>query len=358
MWDMWWTKWHWGRFLEYFTFPLPISFHQSCILIYHPGLVLYATIIWTLARWRSGVREEMSVKGGRDANRPTYCVRHQFRTYSPLRCLSPIGSLAQSMGVGFILSYWWTNGTELQSSTYRLFPIYTGFPAGGLFCCPPACLQVFAELISSTLNMEAICSSETSVKTQWTTRRHISEDDTLHIRHYKVSTECFDSGSSCWSILPPPFNSSDFSISQNPQDESGALYNRIIWGGSTMGLGPTPPRNKYQHTMLKPTLDRQFSFQRVQQHISYQFKARKTPQKKKRRIIGIFSKDVKGSGRGLMRYYPSIYPEWLRNITRNLSQVGRCTDRESNPASPERKSEKIRFSVRSIVWVDNTIHVV
>jgi hypothetical protein len=38
----------------------------------------------------------------------------------------------------------------------------------------------FAEPISSTLKMEAICSSETSVKTQRTTRRHIPEDYTLH----------------------------------------------------------------------------------------------------------------------------------------------------------------------------------
>jgi hypothetical protein len=37
----------------------------------------------------------------------------------------------------------------------------------------------FDELISSTLKMEAICSSETSVETQRTTRRHIPEDDTL-----------------------------------------------------------------------------------------------------------------------------------------------------------------------------------
>jgi hypothetical protein len=37
------------------------------------------------------------------------------------------------------------------------------------------------ELTSSTLKMEAICSSETSVETQRTTRRHIPEDDTLHI---------------------------------------------------------------------------------------------------------------------------------------------------------------------------------
>jgi hypothetical protein len=38
----------------------------------------------------------------------------------------------------------------------------------------------FAEPISSTVKMEAICSSETSVETQRTTRRHIPEDDTLH----------------------------------------------------------------------------------------------------------------------------------------------------------------------------------
>jgi hypothetical protein len=42
-----------------------------------------------------------------------------------------------------------------------------------------ACLLDFAELISSSLKMEAICSSETSVVTRRTTRRHISEDDTL-----------------------------------------------------------------------------------------------------------------------------------------------------------------------------------
>jgi hypothetical protein len=38
----------------------------------------------------------------------------------------------------------------------------------------------FAEPISSTLNMEAICSSETLVETQRTTWRHIPDDDTLH----------------------------------------------------------------------------------------------------------------------------------------------------------------------------------
>jgi hypothetical protein len=38
----------------------------------------------------------------------------------------------------------------------------------------------FAEPISLTLKMEAICSSEKSVETQRTTRRHISEDGTLY----------------------------------------------------------------------------------------------------------------------------------------------------------------------------------
>jgi hypothetical protein len=38
---------------------------------------------------------------------------------------------------------------------------------------------LLAEPFSSTLKMEAIRSSETSVETQQTTRRHIPEDDTL-----------------------------------------------------------------------------------------------------------------------------------------------------------------------------------
>jgi hypothetical protein len=32
MWDLWWTKWQWDRiFLEYFGFPLSISFHRCSI---------------------------------------------------------------------------------------------------------------------------------------------------------------------------------------------------------------------------------------------------------------------------------------------------------------------------------------
>jgi hypothetical protein len=39
--------------------------------------------------------------------------------------------------------------------------------------------RLLTEIISSTLKMEAICTSETSVSTQQTTRRHIPEDGTL-----------------------------------------------------------------------------------------------------------------------------------------------------------------------------------
>jgi hypothetical protein len=32
MWDLWWTKWHWDRFVpEYFGFPLSVSFHRYSI---------------------------------------------------------------------------------------------------------------------------------------------------------------------------------------------------------------------------------------------------------------------------------------------------------------------------------------
>jgi hypothetical protein len=53
-------------------------------------------------------------------------------------------------------------------------------------------LAGFAKLISSTLKMEAICSSETSLETQRTTRRHIPEYDTIHnhrcenLKFYKI----------------------------------------------------------------------------------------------------------------------------------------------------------------------------
>jgi hypothetical protein len=48
------------------------------------------------------------------------------------------------------------------------------------FCLLPAYLLALAEIISSTLKMEAICFSGTSVATQQTTWRHIPDDDTLY----------------------------------------------------------------------------------------------------------------------------------------------------------------------------------
>jgi len=37
MWDLWWTKLYWGLFcLEFFGFPLSLSFHQwSTIIVHH-----------------------------------------------------------------------------------------------------------------------------------------------------------------------------------------------------------------------------------------------------------------------------------------------------------------------------------
>jgi hypothetical protein len=47
------------------------------------------------------------------------------------------------------------------------------------FCLPPASRWFLAKLIFSTLKMEAVCSSETPVDTQRTTRRYSPEDGTL-----------------------------------------------------------------------------------------------------------------------------------------------------------------------------------
>jgi hypothetical protein len=45
---------------------------------------------------------------------------------------------------------------------------------------PPAFTLVSCLAYSSTLKMEATCSSKMSVHFQWTTRQHIPEDSTLH----------------------------------------------------------------------------------------------------------------------------------------------------------------------------------
>jgi len=44
MWDFWWTKRHWDRFIfEQFRFPLSVSFHQcSRFIFYHPWCIITA----------------------------------------------------------------------------------------------------------------------------------------------------------------------------------------------------------------------------------------------------------------------------------------------------------------------------
>jgi hypothetical protein len=42
MWDLWWTKWHWGRFSRSTSISSANSHSTDCstfIIIYHPGLV-------------------------------------------------------------------------------------------------------------------------------------------------------------------------------------------------------------------------------------------------------------------------------------------------------------------------------
>jgi hypothetical protein len=42
MWDLWWTKWHWGRFSPSISLSPANSLSTDCstfIIIYHPGLV-------------------------------------------------------------------------------------------------------------------------------------------------------------------------------------------------------------------------------------------------------------------------------------------------------------------------------
>jgi hypothetical protein len=48
------------------------------------------------------------------------------------------------------------------------------------FSLPLAFMLICCSSYSSTLKMEAICSSEMSVDFQWSTRRYILEDSTLH----------------------------------------------------------------------------------------------------------------------------------------------------------------------------------
>jgi hypothetical protein len=67
--------------------------------------------------------------------------------------------------------FWGTYRIHLQGRINN----FSKKPACHLLAC-----WFLAEIISSTLKMEAICSSETSVDTQRTTKRYIPEVDTLN----------------------------------------------------------------------------------------------------------------------------------------------------------------------------------
>jgi hypothetical protein len=97
-----------------------------------------------------------------------------------------------------------------------------------------------AQLIFSTLKMEAICSSETSVGTQRTTRRHIPEDDTLHNRrcgNLKSYVFCLLSGRRVptfrMDVLPP--------ISSFRAEDAGGMFFQCWY----------PPTR--QHDIINPT---------------------------------------------------------------------------------------------------------
>jgi hypothetical protein len=63
-------------------------------------------------------------------------------------------------------------------------------------CLPPALIPVSCSAYSSTLNMEAICFTETSVDFQRTTRRYIP-DGTLH-NHRCENLESYIVSPSLW----------------------------------------------------------------------------------------------------------------------------------------------------------------
>jgi hypothetical protein len=54
MWDLWWTKWHWGKFSPSTSVSPANSHSTDCatfiIIIYHPGLVQQAKVVTDVAR--------------------------------------------------------------------------------------------------------------------------------------------------------------------------------------------------------------------------------------------------------------------------------------------------------------------
>jgi hypothetical protein len=73
---------------------------------------------------------------------------------------------------------YWTFLNIVQALKWRV--LSSGFILVHKLCLPPAFTLVSCSAYSSTLKMEAICSSETSVDFQRTTRRYIPEDSNIY----------------------------------------------------------------------------------------------------------------------------------------------------------------------------------
>jgi hypothetical protein len=102
--------------------------------------------------------------------------RRQYVVYkSPplnhiLSQLSPADILSYGRANGYRVPVFYLPSVSYINPDFRL----ADYSVSHLLAC-----WFLAELTSPTLKMEAICSSETSVDTQRTTRRHIPEDGTI-----------------------------------------------------------------------------------------------------------------------------------------------------------------------------------
>jgi hypothetical protein len=84
----------------------------------------------------------------------------------------------------FILSYGWANENWLAVFHFSSVSYISKISASRLLCLPPAFTLVSCLAYSSTLKMEATCSSGISVGFQWTTWCcYIPEARTLHNHH-------------------------------------------------------------------------------------------------------------------------------------------------------------------------------
>jgi hypothetical protein len=111
-----------------------------------------------------------------------------------------------------------------------------------LLSCNRRSLLVLAEIISSTLKLAPICSSETSVATQQTTRRHIAEDDTRHnhrCEHLK-SYIIFKLPKKCRQLLVAPWKcfvgSQDWTVGQPCLCVTGFMLSPIKGGYGALVL--------------------------------------------------------------------------------------------------------------------------